>query len=331
MFRTPPAGQARRPTIAIVIPLLVLALGLEARADLINLTGNVAHDFTPLATTATIPGRPGSVAEAPYIIQNGWTTGFLVESIKLAYDRPSDTMFVGVQTFSITGDADGNGDPGFTDRQMAAAGGINYAHFGGDKSLTVAFANSTPDGGLGSPGFVAGIPGDKSTGDSRNTNDFTVATYNDTGRGLAYSYGTTLNGHVGQLAVDPSASMPNFEFALTNFSKITGFNAFRPFYLSLFLGSQRAIVVGKEQIDWTKIPGINPAPEGINSNHAPITPPGPAPAVIRPTAVPEPASVVLLAIGVIGLVGTSWSRGFGPHVSGSAGGLDGSGEPRAMA
>ena len=92
-------------------------------------------------------------------------------------------------------------------------------------------------------------------GDSSNTNDFTVATYNSTGGGLAYSYGTILNNHVGQLAVSPSASQPNFEFALTNFSKIPGFNPADGFYVSLFLGSQRAIVVGKETIPWTQIAG----------------------------------------------------------------------------
>ena len=53
--------------------------------------------------------------------------------------------------------------------------------------------------------YEESIP-DKAVADSRNTNDFTVATYNDNGRGLAYSYGTILNNHIGELAVSPSAS-----------------------------------------------------------------------------------------------------------------------------
>ncbi len=147
----------------------------------------------------TFAGKPGSVAEAPYIIQNGWTSGFIVESLRLSYDKASDTLYVGVQTYSIAGDADGNPNPSAPDPKLAAAGGINPLHFGGDKSLTVAFASVGTGGSVGATSFVAGIPADKSVGDSRNTNDFTVATYNDTGRGLAYSYGTILNNHVGKL------------------------------------------------------------------------------------------------------------------------------------
>jgi hypothetical protein len=254
-----------------------------------------------------VNGQPGSVAESSYIIQNGRTTGFLVETLRFSYDKASDTLFVGVQTYSITGDADGNGDPGFTDSKMAKAGGVNFAHFGGDKSLTIAFANVAPDGGVSTPSFVAGIPADKSTGDSRNTNDFTVATYTDRGRGLAYSYGTILNNHVGSLEVDPSASRPNFEFALTNFSKIPGFNPANGYYISLFLGSQEAIVVGKENLPWAEIPGFNPEPGGVTTGGGPLTPPRP---IVSPQqgSVPEPSSVVLVLTGAVTVVGASRLR-----------------------
>jgi hypothetical protein len=284
---------------AISLLLFGLATALSASADVIDFTGNVANDFPIAATSSSIEGRPGSVAEAPYIIQNGWTTGFLIESVRFSYDAKTDTMFVGVQTYSIAGDADGNGNPGYTDPQMAAAGGINYAHFGGDKSLTMAFANISSSGSEGNPIFVAGIPADKSVGDTSNTNEFTVATYNDTGRGLAYSYGTILNNHVGELAVDPSASQPNFEFALTNFSKIPGFNPAQGFYVSLFLGSQRAIVVGKEDIPWTRIAGTSAAPGGISSGGGPITPPAPDAGFGQPTPAPEPSAMVLFVAGAV--------------------------------
>src|SRR5258707_1354858 len=134
MIRARPGGLPFCYRLAILIPLLSFGFGRDGRADVINFTGNVANDFPTSPGTAVIPGQPGSVAESSYIIQNGWTTGFLVESIRLSYDKASDTMFVGVRTYSITGDADGNGNPGYTTPQMAAAGGVNYAHFGGDKS-----------------------------------------------------------------------------------------------------------------------------------------------------------------------------------------------------
>jgi hypothetical protein len=272
----------------------------------INFTGNVANDFPSSPGTTVIAGVPGSVAEAPYIIQNGWTTGFLVESLRLSYNQATDTLYVGVQTYSITGDADGNPNPNGPDPQLKAAGGLNLPGFGGDKSLTVAFANAAPGGGLGSTAFVAGIPADKSMGNSSNPNDFTVSTYNNTGRGLAYSYGTILTNHVGALAVNPTASAPNFEFAITNFSKIPGFNSANGFYISLFLGSQEAIVVGKEALGWTLIPGTVSAPQGISANGGHITPPQPGPPV--PASVPEPASVVLFVVGAVAALGISRRR-----------------------
>jgi PEP-CTERM motif len=306
MIRARPGSLPFCCRLAVLIPLLTFSFGQDGRADVSNFTGNVANDFPTSPGTVVIPGQPGSVAESSYIIQNGWTTGFLVESIRLSYDKASDTMFVGVQTFSIAGDADGNGNPGYTTPQMAAAGGVNYAHFGGDKSLTLGFANASSTGGLGTPLFVAGIPADKSVGDTRNTNEFTVATYNDTGRGLPYSYGTILNNHVGSLAVDPSASQPNFEFALTNFSKIPGFNPSQGFYVSLFLGSQRAIVVGKESINWTKVSAASSAPGGVTTGGGPLAPPVPT-GSIGPQ-VPEPSSVVLFAVGAVGLLFSSARR-----------------------
>ena len=307
MIRAEPDHVRPRAPILGLVACVSLAFAGQARADVIDFTGNVANDFPASPGTMSVPGKPNSVAEAPYIIQNGWTTGFLVESLRLSYDKASDTLFVGVQTYSIAGDADGNPNPNAPDPQLAAGGGVNLPHFGGDKSLTVAFAGVAPGGGVGSTDFVAGIPANKASGDSRNTNDFAVATYNNTGRGLAYSYGTILNNHVGQLMVDPSPSAPNFEFALTNFSKIPGFNPNAGFYISLFLGSQQAIVVGKEALDWALVPGTVPEPGGITEHGGSVTPPQPG-AAMPAAAVPEPGSVVLLLVGAVAALGVSRKR-----------------------
>jgi hypothetical protein len=307
MIRAQPRFAVPRTMVLGFALCLSLGSAQAARADVIDFTGNVANDFPSSPGTTSIPGKPGSVAEASYIIQNGWTSGFLVESLRLSYDKATDTLFVGVQTYSIAGDADGNPNPNAPDPQLRAAGGVNLPGFGGDKSLTVAFASVGQNGAVGATDFVAGIPANKAVGDSRNTNDFTVATYNNTGQGLAYSYGTILNNHVGQLMVNPTPSAPNFEFALTNFSQLPGFNAAKGFYISLFMGSQAAIVVGKESLDWTLIPGTTSGPGGITANGGPITPPQPGPA--QPAAVPEPASLVLFFVGAAAVVGISRRRG----------------------
>jgi hypothetical protein len=306
MIRAEPSNARPRKSILGPVACVVLAIASGARADVINFTGNVANDFPASSGTFVIQGPPNSVGEESYIIQNGWTTGFLVESLRLSYNQATDTLYVGVQTFSIAGDADGNPNPKGPDPQLAAAGGLNLPNFGGDKSLTVAFASVAPGGGVGTTDFVAGIPANKSVGDSRNTNDFTVATYNNTGRGLAYSYGTMLNNHVGALMVSPTASAPNFEFALTNVSKMPGFNPDGGFYVSLFMGSQEAIVVGKENINWTKVPGVVSEPGGISGHGSPLNVPQPGAA--EPAAVPEPGSVVLFLIGGVAALGLSRRR-----------------------
>lgn len=287
--------RPRMMALGLAAALLPGFLG-EARSDVINFTGNVANDFPASTGTTVIPGAPGSVAEASYIIQNGWTSGFLVESLRLSYNQATDTLYVGVQTYSIAGDADGNPNPNGPDPQLKAAGGVNLPGFGGDKSLTIAFANVSSTGGVGNTAFVAGIPANKAVADTSNPGGFTVATYNNTGNGLAYSYGTILKNHVGALETTPTASAPNFEFALTNFSTIPGFNPANGFYVSLFMGSQSAIVVGKEALDWSKLPGTIPQPGGISGGTNPQNPPQPGPP--QPAAaVPEPGSVVLFAIG----------------------------------
>jgi PEP-CTERM motif len=307
MIRAQPRLVAPRTMILGLVACLPLAFAGEARSDVINFTGNVANDFPASPGTTVISGVPGSVAEAPYITQNGWTSGFIVESLRVSYNQATDTIYVGVQTYSIAGDADGNPNPGSPDPQLAAAGGVNLPGFGGDKSLTLAFASVAPGGGVGATDFVAGIPANKALGDSANPNDFTVATYRDTGQGLGYAYGTILQNHVGTLEVNPTAAAPNFEFAITNASQIPGFNAAGGFYISLFMGSQAAIVVGKEALGWALVPPIVSEPEGITANGGPIVPPSPGgdhPA----GAVPEPASVVLFLIGAAGVLGVSRRR-----------------------
>jgi hypothetical protein len=306
MIRAQPRPIALRTMIPGLVACLALAIAGEARSDVINFTGNVANDFPASAGTTVVPGVPGSVAEAPYITQNGWTSGFIVESLRVSYNQATDTIYVGVQTYSIAGDADGNPNPGSPDPQLAAAGGVNLPGFGGDKSLTLAFASVAPGGGVGATDFVAGIPANKALGDSSNPNDFTVATYRNTGQGLGYAYGTILQNHVGALEVNPTAAAPNFEFAITNASQIPGFNTANGFYISLFMGSQAAIVVGKEALGWSLVPPINSEPGGITGNGGPITPPNPGAA--HPAAVPEPTSVVLFLVGAVAALGVSRSR-----------------------
>ena len=103
---------------------------------------------------------------------------------------------------------------------------------------------------------------------------FTVASYANNKLGLQYNYGTQLTNNQGALAFDPSAAHPNFEFTITNFSKVPGLNPLQGFWISAYSGSPNDVVVGEASLAWTRV------------------------AQIQPQAVPEPASVLAWSLAV---------------------------------
>src|SRR5579875_1767817 len=99
MIRAQPGQIRRRGMIVATVLLGFSAVAVESRADVIAFTGNVANDFPASVDTEVINGNPSSVAQSPYILENGWTSGFLVNTIRLTYDKASDTLFVGDQDY----------------------------------------------------------------------------------------------------------------------------------------------------------------------------------------------------------------------------------------
>ena len=135
----------------------------------------------------------------------------------LEYNAATDTMYVGVQTWGVAGNvgtatiANGNGMVlGF---ESLNGGAYNPAN-------------------LSPPSFVAGTPNITSgetaaaAGRGAGLDGFNVATY--TGgtvpgtMNLLTGFGTTLTSGQGNLAFNPSSSTPDFEFTITNFSKLLG-------------------------------------------------------------------------------------------------------------
>src|SRR5262249_6502152 len=135
---------------------------------------------------------------------------------------------------AIFGDADGNGNPGQASPQMAAQGGLNTAHLGGDKSIAIAFAPINPANPSQptAPVVIAGVPADKSMVGSGTIDGFTVSQFMN-GAGLQHSFGQQLPQFTGNLAFDPSAAHPQLEFTIPNFSKIPGLNGLSGYWLSL--------------------------------------------------------------------------------------------------
>jgi hypothetical protein len=273
--------------VALGVALALGAVRPAPAAGLPTFTGNVAQDFptTPGSGVTVIPvnASPTStdVAQAAWMTQQGWVTGWAVKDVRLQYDPATDTMAVGVNTFSVAGNADGNGTPGVPDPRMSAAGGVDPAHLGGDKSITVGFDMTNS----GTPTFVAGVPADKSKA-GPGLDGFTVASYQSSGSGLQYSYGQALPNHTGQLAFDPSAAHPNFEFTISNFSKFPGFDPTKGFGITLFAGSAFDVVAGEEYVPLAKVAMPQSGSQTVNT--------------------PEPAT--LLAWSAVGVLALARSR-----------------------
>jgi hypothetical protein len=249
-----------------VSAIAVALLGARsAAADPITLTGNVANDFNPATNPSVIviphSNVPEHIAQPTWMTQAGLVSGWNIQDIRLGYNPQTDTMYVGVNTFGIAGDIDGKGNPGAADPQLAMYGGSNPANFGGDKSMAVGFApattTSTPNNPP-QPVIVAGVPGNKSQV-GPGLDGFSVSKYAPNGSSggpnydLVTSFSSALTTGMGNLAFDPTAAHPGFEFTITNFSKLLGANPLNGFYVSAQDGSINSVVTGKDYVPATLI------------------------------------------------------------------------------
>lgn len=265
--------MGRRFLFRLAIATVALAAARSADAGAITLTGDVTKDFplgqqgvqvivdnpNPLPAGYTGPptSNPGDVAQADFMTARGWTTGWNIQDVRLSYDKATDTMSVGVNFFGIAGDADGNGDPGTSDPATIAAGGIDLPHLGGRESIAVAFDTN----GDRKFDIIAGVPADKSAA-GPGIDGFTVSQYRDSNAGLAFNFGQTLTDHMGNLAFDPSAAHPDFEFTIKNFSTLPGIDlAHHSFGIRVFAGTPDDVVAGEDSLPYTSVSPETLTPE----------------------------------------------------------------------
>ncbi len=238
---------------------LVLAVLFGARsvfADPITFTGNVANDFNPTTNPGVVvitdslhQNDPAHIAQPAWMTNEGLVSGWNIKDVRLDYNAATDTMYVGVNTYGVAGDVYGGGTPPPGTPNV----GSNPANFGGDKAMAVAFAplsGAFSTFNLPTPVIVAGVSGDKAqTG--TGLDGFTVAKYaGGTGPGnldLVTGFGQTLaNG--GNLAFNPDAQHPGFEFTITNFSQLLGANPANGLVVMTQDGSTSAVTFGKDEL-----------------------------------------------------------------------------------
>ena len=268
--------MVRRSVFPWTMATLAL-LGIRvASAAPIDFTGFVAQDFNPNTNpdvkSFTIDTNPSNtIYQTPYMLQNNEVTGWAVKDLRLSYDSSTNVMSVGVNTYGIAGDADGNGNPGaLNPNDPGFAHGIDQPNLGGQKSITVAFAANNP-GNPTQPGTaiaVAGVPADKSTA-GPGTDGFNVASYKGISAGIQNNYGSSLSNNLGTLAFNPSQAHPNFEFTVNNFNQIPGLDPTAGFWVKIYAGSPDDGSVGEETSQWIRVPSF--APETIPEPAAVLT------------------------------------------------------------
>lgn len=283
----PPAPRRFRAALA-VFALAGLSSGV-ARADV------TPPDTVVLGDIKYATG-PHFVAIEPWMTQTGWD----IREIIFAYNTKTDTLDVDVKTTGIAGDADGLGIPGQFDPQLIAAGGVNPANIGGRGSISFGFWSANANGTMGAAVAVAGVPEVKP--DNAPQDGFRLAQFDPT-KSLPTSYGASITNATGTLLYSPSAQHPDFEFTISNFSKLFGMNLANGFYFAGFAGSPDDRVAGEDHIAATFIPGFNPQPQFFipNSDFFPNPPPPPTPSVGPQFPVPEPSGLALAGVGGLGL------------------------------
>jgi hypothetical protein len=236
----------------------------------ITLTGNVATDFgyNASGTASTNPevdiiqhsNTPIHLAQPQWMTNSGLVSGWNIHNIAVAYDPKTDNLYVGVNTFGVAGNVDGNGTPGNPDPRLLAQYGSDPANFGGDKSMAIGIAPL--NGGTLNPShppeptIVAGVPGDKAQAGT-GLDGFTVAHYAPVSNMLGPNYDLVASfgqpAGSGGLAFDPSASHPGFEFTINNFSRLLGYNPLNGFVLTAQDGSIQSVVTGKDYVPATYV------------------------------------------------------------------------------
>lgn len=248
--------MVRRRVLIGAATILALAGARPAAAGAIQFaTGNAETDMkssTPGVLTIvnrTDPFGPSAPAQDAYMTSEGKINGWVIKDMRVHYDEAGDRLYVGVNFFGIAGDADGNGVVGTTDSRFV---GTENARLGlysqSDATITVGIDLT----GSGKPTFVAGISSDKKV-IGPGTDGFSVNWYNETNAGLGTTYGASLNAHNANLAFEPSAAHPDFEFSIAAFSKIPGFNKDNGFGFIVKSGASDDGRVGEEDLPYTKV------------------------------------------------------------------------------
>jgi hypothetical protein len=242
-------------TMVLVLVLgMALTLVTPVGAATVAFTGNVTVDFPVSGVPGILiipdPGGVGDVGlpTSPPLPPPGTVSGWDMVDLRLSYNATEDILYVGINTYGIAGDADGDGNPGATSAWLAANGGTDVANLGSTETIAVYF-DLDKDGNYD---VIAGVPGDE------DITGFTVANFTYLMPGHVFNppfnFGTSYPTHTGT-CTSPNATAPDFEFTIEGFSSLPGSDtSVGGFIVGAFLGSLEDDGIGEDYIEYEQNP-----------------------------------------------------------------------------
>ncbi len=198
-------------SVAAVVAIAILALPIPAFAGPPTFTGDATVDFDPADDGVIVIADPGgqdvAIPSPPFTPP----TGYDIEDIRLYYDRDTDILYVALNTYTIAGDSDNDGDPNGTSPELDEEGGTDWADFRNTESFGLVL--DTDNDGDGDA--VAGVNCffDITTFGTYRFQGLLEIPFCSFGPPLVAQSGTTTN---------PSVLGPDLEFTIPNFSGLPG-------------------------------------------------------------------------------------------------------------
>jgi hypothetical protein len=192
---------------------LLLLIGVSF-AD-IQFSGDVSVDFDENSIIYVDANGEGDVY-IPYGISS---TGWDFYSAHFHYDRNLDRLYIGLDfNGRICGDADGDGDPAHTGTVLDLRGGRDVADLGNGETVCIYFDTDN----RGGYDVICGIPRTENF-----TSGYRVSNcLSDPNGNPSSSFGSVIQSASGSYTYHstPSATHPDFECTINNFSQLPGFN-----------------------------------------------------------------------------------------------------------
>jgi len=231
--------------IGMFLPLLVIAAMLAAVLPMVVPVAAALDGQADAGPGVLIIPDPSGDVGLPVTAPNGTVSGWDMTALHLAYNETADTMYVGIHTTGIIGDADGNGDPGTASAWLAGLGGQDIADLGSSETVAVYFDLDQD----GTYDVIAGI------GSGMDYSDFSVNVFS----GAFFppiNFGAALPANTGDISPNPSVTYPDLEFTVTNWTGLPGHDDDPGFCVGAFLGSLEDDGIGEDFLEYCENPCI---------------------------------------------------------------------------